>query len=296
MEPRAAEGAWAKGRAGGELDAAAGFTIRELESREELEACVELQQEVWGPAFGECAPASLLAVCSKMGGVVAGAFEEERLVAFVFGITGLQDGVLSHWSHMLGVKPEIRNGGLGFSLKAYQRDRLLAEGVKSVRWTFDPLESRNAHLNLSKLGIVVREYVPEMYGESASPLHGGIGTDRFVALWKLDDDRVVQRMRGIRTPVDARDVEGIPEVVAAELLEDGLPIPILRPAPSSADAALVSIPVDIQALKDASPELALRWRRATRLALAGLIGRGFEVRELVRDASVSRYLLERRAG
>ena len=290
------ERAWAKGRLRREPDSAAGFTIREIGRREEFEACVDLQHEVWGPGFTECVPASLLAICSKMGGVVAGAFDEERLVAFVFGITGLQDGVVSHWSHMLGVKPEIRNEGLGFSLKAYQRDRLLAAGVKSVRWTFDPLESRNAHLNLSKLGIVVREYVPEMYGESASPLHGDIGTDRFVALWRLDDDRVVQRMRGIRMRVEQRDVEGIAEVVATGFLEDGLPTPIVRPAPAHAEAALVSIPVDIQALKKAAPELALRWRRATRMALMGLLGRGFEVRELVRDASVSRYLLERRKG
>lgn len=213
-----------------------------------------------------------------MGGGVAGAFDGHRLVAFVFGVTGLYEGEMSHWSHMLGVRPGIRGGGLGFRLKAYQRERLMALGVRSVRWTFDPLEACNAHFNLSKVGIVVRQYVPDMYGESLSRLHRGMGTDRLVA------------------GVPDRLVAGVPEAVGMEDRKGALPVPVLRPIPLGATTALVSIPVEVQALKKAEVALARRWREVTRQALMDLIRRGFEIRELVRGAPVSRYLLELRPG
>src|SRR5205085_3600896 len=135
----------------------------------------------WGESFAEAVPGSILKICQKVGGVAAGAFEvggEERLLGFVFGLTGVRHGRLAHWSHMLAVLPEARDLGLGTRLKLYQRDLLLPLGVESVLWTFDPLEARNAHLNLNRLGAEVLEYVEDMYaGELGSELSKGIGTD-----------------------------------------------------------------------------------------------------------------------
>ena len=111
------------------------------------------------------------------------------MAGFVFGMTGLQAGEVIHWSDMLAVRPGLQDTGLGARLKAYQRDTLLAMGITRVHWTFDPLESKNAHLNLNKLGAVAGEYVQDMYGQTDSPLHRGIGTDRFFPTWTLDSER-----------------------------------------------------------------------------------------------------------
>src|SRR5690606_23276161 len=115
---------------------------------------------------------------------------------FVFGLTGLRAGRPSHWSDMLAVRPEMRGRGLAIELKRFQRDEVLALGVEEMLWTFDPLRAGNAHLNLNKLGAVARAYRPDMYGATGSPLHDGIGTDRFVAFWPLRHERVVARLAG----------------------------------------------------------------------------------------------------
>jgi predicted GNAT superfamily acetyltransferase len=163
--------------------------IRDLESPADLDACVALQQAIWGGDFSECVPRSMLIVARKMGGVVAGAFDGERLVGFVFGLTGLRDGRLAHWSDMLAVDPSRRDQGIGRQLKAFQREMVMAMGVSEMYWTYDPLVARNAHLNLNTLGAEVVEYVPDMYGTTSSPLHGNVPTDRFVVRWRLDGTR-----------------------------------------------------------------------------------------------------------
>lgn len=272
-------------------------TIRELESLEELEACVALQQEVWGQGFSQLAPVSILEVSRRLGGVVAGAFDEAgALVGFVFGLTGLEDGEPVHWSDMLAVRPAARSDGLGQRLKAWQRNRCLELGVRRVYWTFDPLESRNAWLNLGRLGAVAREYIPDMYGVSDSPLHRGLGTDRLLALWLLDSPRVEERLSGRGAPPPSPESAAeLPLAFGVERQAD-LPRPVggeTLSAPDG-DAILVPIPADIQALKAADPQLALAWREATRAALAPLLAGGWEVRELVRlSESVSCYLLRR---
>lgn len=270
-------------------------TIRPLETLDELQACVRLQEEVWGEGFSEAAPVSILKVSQRVGGVVGGAFDGDgKLVGFVFGITGIEGGEPTHWSHMLAVLPGLRNGGLGRRLKAWQRDRCRELGVRRMYWTFDPLESRNGWLNLGRLGVVVREYVENIYGLSDSPLHRGVGTDRFVALWLLDSQRVEERLHGRGTPPPTwDDVRGLP-VSFPVTLEGGLarPGPARSREPRAGDAILVPIPADIHGMKASDPELAIEWRTATRAALRPLIARGWEARELVRSsASVSYYLV-----
>jgi predicted GNAT superfamily acetyltransferase len=127
----------------------------------------------------------LLSVSQKVGGLVAGAFSDAGdLVGFVFGLTGLRGGRIVHWSHMLAVDPDYRDRGVGRRLKLYQRECLRAAGVDRMYWSFDPLVARNAHLNLNRLGVLVEDYVTDMYADTGSDLHA-FGTDRFVASWPV---------------------------------------------------------------------------------------------------------------
>ncbi|MFW6193869.1 MAG: GNAT family N-acetyltransferase, partial [Gemmatimonadota bacterium] len=125
--------------------------IRQVATAEEYEACVAVQRSAWGETFTDLLPASHLQIAHETGGIVAGAFGDGgRLLGFVFGVPALEDGTVYHWSHMLAVRPEARGGGLGTRLKLRQRELLLDRGVRTARWTFDPLEARNAHINLNR--------------------------------------------------------------------------------------------------------------------------------------------------
>ncbi len=268
-------------------------TIRPLRDMEELRACVALQEETWGHGFAERVAPSMLKIAGILGGVVAGAFAADgRLEAFVFGLTGVKDGEVVHWSDMLAVRRAARDHGLGEALKRYQRHTLLERGIVKMFWTMDPLQARNAHLCFSKLGIVVREYIHDMYGQSDSPLHRGIGTDRILALWLLDSPRVVERVQGGARGPGMEAAEAVP--AALDVRGPGTP-----PEPSEplldleADRVTVAIPADISGIMAESMELAVAWRKATRSALAHYLERGWEMREALRGESISRYLLVR---
>ncbi len=271
--------------------------IRHLEGIREFTEAVAFQDATWGEGFSERVPKSLMKVAQRLGGVVGGAFLDGRMVGFVYGITGLEDGRNVHWSDILAVSPEVRDEGLGRRLKLFQRDACLARGITRMYWTFDPLESRNAYLNLVKLGAVVREYIPDMYGVSDSPLHRGLGTDRFIITWELDAERVASRIQGSGR-VSLEDVVDLPRAFPVALDgPEGLSRPGALPASDLLERAeeagglLVPIPPDIQALRDAAPSLAAEWRNATRQALHAAIEAGFEVQELLRDGDVSLYLI-----
>ncbi len=266
-------------------------TIRPLEGMDELHACVALQEETWGHGFAERVAPSMLKIAGMLGGVAAGAFDESgTLTGFVFGLTGVRDGEVVHWSDMLAVRRGVRDQGLGEELKRYQRSVLMERGVQKVFWTVDPLQARNAHLNFSKLGIVVREYVPDMYGQSDSPLHRGIGTDRFVALWLLDSDRVRRRVEGRERGPGSEVAQGVPAALDARSA-GGWVEPDEPRLDLDAERVTVAIPSDISAIMGESTDLAVAWRSATRTALRHYLGSGWEVREALRDEHVSRYLL-----
>lgn len=255
--------------------------IRPLASPTDYQACVAVQNEVWGPGYGDIVPASLLQVMPHVGGLVIGAFTpEDELVGFVFGITGLRDGVPVHWSHMLGVRETARNAGVGRMLKEYQRAELARMGVAEMHWTFDPLVAKNAHLNLNRLGARVVEYVRDMYGTTGSPLHYGSPTDRLVVAWPTDPGR--DRAPDTAPPAGA---------------------PILTPHPRPGDARLdpvrddesdplphvrIEIPRAIQQVIARSPAEAGMWRAAVREYFEWALERGYIVTGLERDPVTSR--------
>jgi predicted GNAT superfamily acetyltransferase len=175
--------------------------MRPCEGFDELQACVQLQIETWGYDESDIIPRKTFRVAQFIGGQVIGAFDKriannpaDSLVGFVFSLPGVKTGpgephAYLH-SHMLAVRENYRNKGLGRALKLEQRREALARGIRHIEWTFDPLEIKNAFLNIHRLGAMARSYRPDFYGVSSSRLQGGLPTDRLVAEWWLDSERV----------------------------------------------------------------------------------------------------------
>ena len=164
--------------------------VRPCRGLDELNACVGLQKEVWNFSDYDLIPLRLFVVAEKIGGQVIGAFDAGDLVGFVMSIPGARDGKAYLHSHMLAVREGYRNAGIGRQLKLFQREDALSHGLELIEWTFDPLEIKNAWLNIERLGAIARRYNLNQYGISSSPLQGGLPTDRLVAEWWLRSERV----------------------------------------------------------------------------------------------------------
>jgi predicted GNAT superfamily acetyltransferase len=173
------------------------IVVRKCERLEEFHRCVELQREIWGEEDLEVEPATMFVVAAHTGGQVLGAFEGERMVGYTLAVVGLRDGVAYLHSHMTGVHSEYRDRGVGRMLKLFQRNEALGRNIRQILWTFDPLELRNAHFNLNRLGAICRRYQPNLYGLTTSPLHRGLQTDRLLAEWHLDSARVVAAIQDL---------------------------------------------------------------------------------------------------
>jgi len=265
--------------------------IRPFESIDEFQQCVEFQAHTWGGHFTERVPIAILKVSQRLGGISSGAYDTKgQLVGFIFGMTGVQNGEVVHWSDMLAVKPDLRNSGLGVRLKDYQRKALLAKGIRKMHWTFDPLESKNAYLNLNKLGATSKEYIRDIYGQTDSPLHSGIGTDRLVTTWILDSPRTIERIQG-----EGHNSEAAQKVRHLSVFEVEKKHGLIRPMQPNLNLAVpavsIPIPLSIQSLKKESLELAVEWRVAVRNALITYIKEGYEVTDLLRREDYSEYLL-----
>jgi len=157
---------------------------------EEFRACVALQKEVWGFADNELVPLRIFSLAPKIGGQVICAWDGTALVGFAFSIPGIRNRQTYLHSHMLAVKADYRNSGLGRKLKLFQREDAIAHGYELIEWTFDPLEIKNAYFNLERLGAIARRYNINQYGITSSPLQGFLPTDRLVAEWWLTSKRV----------------------------------------------------------------------------------------------------------
>ena len=178
--------------------------IWQLHTLDEFADVLRLQQVIWGFADAELLPIRFLVVVSKVGGHVFGAYDGREMVGFCFAIPGVKPADMAvgcrqmpylH-SHMLGVLPAYHNAGIGRRLKLQQREEALSRGIQLIEWTFDPLELKNAYLNIEKLGAIVRRYYPNQYGTTSSPLHGGLPTDRCIAEWWIDSARVRSVLAG----------------------------------------------------------------------------------------------------
>jgi predicted GNAT superfamily acetyltransferase len=162
----------------------------------DFERCVEVQLAVWGYSDGDLIPKRVFIVADRIGGQVIGAFDRDAMVGFAMALPGYRAGKPYLHSHMLAVLPEYRNAGLGRRLKLAQRDDALARGFDLMEWTFDPLEIKNAYLNIEKLGAIARRYHVNQYGITSSPLQGGLPTDRLVAEWWMKSKRVEAVLAG----------------------------------------------------------------------------------------------------
>jgi predicted GNAT superfamily acetyltransferase len=177
------------------------IVIRHCHSLDELRACVALQKEVWNFTDAELVPLRMFVVAQKVGGQVLGAFNGSEMVGFALSVPGTRSGHVYLHSHMLAVRKEHRNSGLGRRLKLLQREDALGRGIELIEWTFDPLEIKNAYLNIEKLGAIARRYNINQYGITSSPLQGGLPSDRLIAEWWLASKRVEALLATAKNPL-----------------------------------------------------------------------------------------------
>lgn len=170
--------------------------IENLTTFAHFDRCVALQDAVWRYEPSDAMSQKVFLLASQIGGQVLGAFEGDEMAGYAMSLPGVRAGQAYLHSHHLAVLPPWRNKGVGRRLKLAQRDEALARGIALMEWTFDPLEIRNAHLNIARLGAIVRRYRPDFYGPSSSPLQGGLPTDRVVAEWWLRSARVEKALQG----------------------------------------------------------------------------------------------------
>jgi chorismate synthase len=267
--------------AGADANAEVGaYTVRAFTEAADYAACVELQRVVWGDAY-ETVPGALIKVSQHVGGLAAGAFAAEGgLKGFVFGLTGVSDGRVVHWSHMLAVHPAVRDRGLGGLLKAWQLAAARALGAERVEWTFDPLIGRNAHRNVNGLGVEVRSYVRDMYPDTGSGLHT-FGTDRLV----VSVPATASAARRVRVPAAA---------AAAAPLVNGNGAGGGGALASRPPFVRIRIPADVESLAARDLQAARAWRASTRIAFQEVFAAGYRVVGFERESPThGAYILTR---
>jgi predicted GNAT superfamily acetyltransferase len=252
--------------------------VRPCRGLEEFQACVEVQKRVWGGADVDVVPLALYVVAAESGGQVLGAFagapEAGNLVGFTLALAGAHQGKAFLHSHMTAVLEGYRDRGIGRQLKLLQRQDALARGIELVEWTFDPLELKNAYFNLVRLGAIVRRFLPNCYGITTSPLHGGMPTDRLMAEWWLRSSRV--------------------EKILGETGQSSRGAQHTVPSRQNSDGTLVRIhvPAGIDDIRQEDRSQALRVQRDVREQFQSWFGRGYAATALERTAEGSNYLLE----
>lgn len=269
------------------------FLIKTIDSPEDMAAVEALEQVVW-PGESQV-PAHLLLAAVRSGGVLAGAYDNDSLVGFVFSFPGLRQTekdtlTVKHLSHILAVHPDYRNQGLGFMLKRAQWQLVRQQGLNLITWTYDPLESRNAALNITKLGAVCNTYYRNYYGEMQDGLNVGIPSDRFQVDWWVNSPRVNQRLsRNSRRKLDlAHYLAAEAEVInTTRVNAAGWPVPaqdqmdILEKPETRPPLTLFEIPADFQGLKAADIDLAMNWRMYSRTIFELFFHHGYLVTDVV---------------
>lgn len=271
--------------------------IRDIESVAEMRAAEDLQILAWGDDERGIVPLNQFAAVRHVGGSLIGAFDNEKLVGFVYGFWGHLRGHIVHHSHMLAVSPAYRNRNLAYQLKLAQRTKVLADELTDrITWTFDPLQSLNAYFNFAKLGIVSDIYKVNIYGDAgASFLHQN-GTDRFLVTWLIKSQRVEERIARGATPF--RKNSGIPQTSLILLTnsKSGMPESLTDLKELSAtESVLIEVPTDMNSIESADFEVARQWREESRRAFSETLAAGFVVTEyFLKNEQTGSYLLEKK--
>lgn len=260
------------------------IAIRDLDSIEDLKQLQAIEKQVWGMGDEDALALTLAIALKAAGSIFIGAFEKEKMVGFAFGFLGREHGQIAIHSHMLAVLETHRHLDLGSQLKQAQRERAIAMGIHEMTWTFDPLQSRNAHFNFSKLGVVSDLYKVDFYGpETSSMLHRN-STDRLWVRWILNSRRVRDRLAGKSTNTRAEALDAM-KLLAPLVRFD----PSGRPGRADLAESLgrqrvsIEIPGDILEVERADMGLAREWRDATRWAFREAVKAGFVVAEFCRS-------------
>jgi predicted GNAT superfamily acetyltransferase len=262
------------------------ISIKQITLMKDMKAVERLQQEIWGLQDHEIIRARLMSDMQDYGGLILGAINEENqsLIGFLLGFVGYENGEIKHYSAMMGVLPEYRSSNIGYRLKLYQRHFVLQQGINLISWTFDPLESINAYLNLNKLGCKAKVYERNMYGHLLDNRNFGLPSDRLFVEWRIESQRVIQRLEPDSNLVrhnqlaqierDARKInhtytrKGIKVIKDFDLdLED--------------QTVILEIPSNIQKIKKVDLDIALDWRLATRAIFECYFSRSYEVIEFI---------------
>jgi predicted GNAT superfamily acetyltransferase len=273
------------------------ITYKQLKTLEELRPCENVQEAVWGFNPLDTIPARFMLVVRKHGGFAMGAFDEDFMIGFVFGVAAIHYGRPSQHSHMLAVLPEYRNQNIGFKLKIAQREDALSRNIDLITWAFDPLQSRNAYLNLNKLGVIACSYDINLYGEeSSSKLHSSLGTDRLLAEWWLVSNKVKSILDNTQVVVIKKHMESI-SINKTRRDEQGLLIPVESDLTLTNDVLLLEIPDNIEEIKKLNMQVGHQWRKHVQKALIHYFTTGYYIDYLhiERKDNVRRtyYVLER---
>jgi len=272
--------------------------IKLLESPEDMTAIEALQRMVWPGSETDVVPAHMLITAIHNGGLVAGAYSADQLIGFVFGFPGIEftpDGPRpKHCSHMMGIHPQHRDLGVGFALKRAQWQMVRHQGLDHITWTYDPLLSRNAYLNITKLGAVCNTYRRSEYGEMRDGLNAGLPSDRFQMDWWINTRRVERRLsKRPRRPLklDHFSKADLQPLYSFYSEAGGWPRPPEHFSPLDGKLALAEIPSDFGTLKDADFSLARDWRFFSREVFETAFSAGYIVTDFIYDNGRSVYVL-----
>jgi predicted GNAT superfamily acetyltransferase len=264
--------------------------VRLLKNVDEARQCELVQTHVWG-APGVTREA--LTAAQKYGGALIGTLINGKVVGFIFAFLAQYHGELAHWSHMMAVEGKYRDQGWGFKMKMVHRQIALERGLKFICWTFDPLQSRNAHLNISRLGARTEEYVADCYGRFPSLLEKGLPSDRWVANWRISTRRVEEYLAGEVPPFDPK----LPRVNETRLSAQGFPQNRTIRLDLNHRRLLVEIPAQTDAMRTTAMPQARRWRLEARRIFQHYLCKGYRVEDFFPPQTVTEgrcfYLLRR---
>jgi predicted GNAT superfamily acetyltransferase len=283
------------------------FEIRPLITLDDFHAAEDVQRAAWDSDEIDIAPLHIMLTIAKSGGVALGAFAQDQLVGFVLGFLGTSQRYgaeapaavkLKHCSHQLGVLPAWQSRGVGYALKVAQREAVLNQGLRLITWTYDPLESKNARLNIAKLGAVCNTYIVNLYGELNDDLNRGLASDRFQVDWWIAARRTETRLTRHRPPLKLQHYleVGTPIINAVQWDDRALPVCQDPIEPPSTDRFLVEFPADFQSVKRADRDLAVAWRLHLRSICQSAFASGYTVIDYVHEPGQrarSYYIMQR---